>query len=61
MLGVSCVLGITKLSTTVNHPEYNGMIERYNRTHKSIFHMHADKFGTQWDRLVYCGHTETRP
>lgn len=41
------LLGIKKLNTTVYL--CNRMVERLNRTLKSMLHKHAMKFGSQWD------------
>ena len=43
------LLGITKLNTTAYHPECDGMVERFNRTLKT---MHASRFRNQWDRYL---------
>ena len=51
MLDICSSLGITKLNTTAYHPECDGMVERFNRTLKSMLRKHADKFGTQLDKL----------
>ena len=63
MLHVCSKLGITKLNIMVYHPEYDGMVERFNRILKSILRKHADKFKTRWDkylsRLLWA--TETLP
>ena len=44
--------GITKLNTTAYHryPQCDGMVERINRTLKSLLRKHAVKFNNQWDR-----------
>ena len=36
MLNVCKLLGIEKLNTTAYHPECDGMVERFNRTLKSM-------------------------
>ena len=46
------LLGITKLNTTAYHPQCDGMVERLNRTLKSMLRKHAMKFGNQWDRYL---------
>jgi len=43
------LLGITKLNTTANHPECDGMVERFNRT---LLRKHTVKFNNQWDRYL---------
>ena len=45
-------LGITKLNTTAHHPQCDGMVERFNRTLKSMLRKHAARFGSQWDRYL---------
>ena len=52
MLDICSKLGITKMNTTAYHPECDGMVERFNRTLKSMLRKHADKFGTQWDKYL---------
>ena len=46
------ILGITKLNTTAYHPQCDGMVERFNRTLKSMLHRHASRFGNQWDNYL---------
>ena len=46
------LLGIKKLNTTAYHPECDGMVERFNRTLKSMLRKHAARFSTQWDRYL---------
>ena len=46
------LLGITKLNTTAYHPQCDGMVERLNRTLKSMLRKHAGRFGNQWDRYL---------
>lgn len=50
MLDVCKLLGIEKLNTTAYHPECDGMVERFNRTLKSMLRKRAAQFNTQWDR-----------
>ena len=45
-------LGIKKLNTTAYHPQCDGMVEKFNRTLKTMFRKHASKFGAQWDRYL---------
>ena len=49
---VCTLLGTTKLNTTAYHPQCDGMVERLNRTLKSMLRKHAVKFGNQWDRYL---------
>ena len=44
------LLGITKLNATAYHPQCDGMVERLNKTLKSMLRKHAMKFSNQWDR-----------
>ena len=53
MQNVSKMLGIRKLNTTSHHPQCNGMIERFNRTLKTMLRKHVSKFGVQWDNYLY--------
>ena len=46
------MLGIRKLNTTSYHPQCDGMVERFNRTLKTILRKHAGTFGNQWDRYL---------
>ena len=50
MLDVCKLLGIEKLNTTAYHPECDGMVERFNRTLKSMLRKRAAQFSNQWDR-----------
>ena len=50
MLAVCRLLGIEKLNTTSYHPECDGMVERFNRTLKSMLRKRAAQFGNQWDK-----------
>ena len=52
MLDVCELLGIKKLNTTAYHPQCDGMVERFNRTLKTMLRKHADTFGNQWDRYL---------
>ena len=53
MQDVCKMLGIRKLNTTSHHPQCNGMIERFNRTLKTMLRKHVSKFGVQWDSYLY--------
>ena len=53
LMGDVCkLLGIRKLNTTAYHPQFDGMVERFNRTLKTILRKHAARFGAQWDRYL---------
>ena len=52
MTDVCKLLGIKKLNTTAYHPECDGMVERFNRTLKTMLRKHAARFGNQWDRFL---------
>ena len=49
MLDVCALLGIEKLNTTSYHTECDGMVERFNRTLKTMLRKRAAQFGGQWD------------
>ena len=46
-------MGIKKLNTTAYYPQCDGMVERLNRTLKTILHKHATTYGNQWDCYLY--------
>jgi len=46
------MLGINKLNTTAYHPQCDGMVERFNKTLKSMLCKHAARFGPQWDNYL---------
>ncbi len=50
MLDLCKLLGIQKLNTTSYHPQCDGMVERFNRTLKTMLRNHASRFGDQWDQ-----------
>ncbi len=52
MLDVCKLLGIKKLNTTAYHPQCDGMVERFNRTLKTMLRKHASTFGDQWDQYL---------
>ena len=52
MKDICAQLGIHKINTTSYHPQCNGMVERFNRTLKSLLRSHAARFGPQWDRYL---------
>ena len=52
MMGVHQLLGIKKLNTTSYHQQCDGLVERFNRTLKSMFRKHAADFRVQWDRYL---------
>ena len=52
MLGLCDLFGVKKLNTTAYHPQCNGMVERFNRTLKSLLRKHAARFGPQWDQYL---------
>ena len=53
MKDVCQLLGVEKLNTTAYHPQCDGMVERFNRTLKSMLRKHAAKFGEQWDTYLF--------
>ena len=46
------LLGIKKLNTTSYHPQCDGMVERLNRTLKTMIRKHIAQFGPQWDTYL---------
>ena len=48
MIDVCQLLGIHKLNTTAYHPQGDGLVERYNRTLKSMLRKNAARFGKEW-------------
>ena len=53
MLDICKLLGTKKLNTTAHHPECDGMVERFNRTLKTMLRKHVSKYGKQWDRHLF--------
>ena len=52
MQDVCILLQMKKLNTTAHHPQCNGVIERFNRTLKTMLRKHVSKFGVQWDTYL---------
>lgn len=52
MQDVCELLGVRKLNTTAYHPQCDGMVERLNRTLKTMLRKHVAKFHGQWDRFL---------
>ena len=53
LMGDVCkLLGIKKLNTTAYHPQCDGMVERFNRTLKTMLRKHAATYGNQWDTYL---------
>ena len=52
MKDVCSLLGIEKLNTTAYHPQCDGLIERFNRTLKTMLRKHAARYGNQWDKYL---------
>ena len=49
MLDVCELLGVKKVNTTAYHPQTDGLVERMNRTLRSMLAKHVHKFGPDWD------------
>ena len=47
------MFGIKKLNTTAYHPQCDGMVERFNRTLKTILRKHTATYGNQWDWYLF--------
>ena len=52
MIIICQLLGVKKLNTASYHPQCNGLVERFNRTLKTMLQKHAADFGVQWDRYL---------
>jgi len=53
MQDMCALLGTHKLNTTTAyHSQFDGMVERLNRTLKAMLRKHAARFGPQWDRYL---------
>ena len=52
MKDVCRLLGIQKLNSAAYHPQYDGVVERFNRTLKTMLRKHADVFSNQWDKFL---------
>ena len=52
MKDVCSLLGIKKLNTTAYHPQCDGLVERFNRTLKTMLRKHVTKYGNQWDAYL---------
>uniref|UniRef100_A0A8C5Q3B7 Integrase catalytic domain-containing protein n=1 Tax=Leptobrachium leishanense TaxID=445787 RepID=A0A8C5Q3B7_9ANUR len=46
------LLGIKQLKTSVYHPQTDGLVERFNKTLKSMLREAIDKDGRNWDLLL---------
>ena len=52
MQDVCQLLGVKKLNTTSYHPQCDGMVERLNRTLKTMLRKQVARFGGQWDQFL---------
>ena len=52
MQDVCKLLGIKKLNTTAHHLQCDGMIERLNRTFKTMLRKQVAKLGKEWDAYL---------
>ena len=52
MQDVCRLLGVKKLNATAYHPQCDGLVERYNRTLKTMLRKHAARYGLQWDQYL---------
>ena len=46
------LMGMKKLNTTAGHPQTDGLVERFNRTLKTMLRKHSDKYGPEWDQYL---------
>ena len=53
MKDVCRMLGIKKLNTITSHPQCDGVVERFNRTLKTMIRKYVVKFGVQWDQYLH--------
>ena len=49
ILDICDLLGMKKVNTTSYHPQTDGLVERMNKTLRSMIAKHAIKFGLDWD------------
>lgn len=49
LLDVCDLLGMKKINTTAYHPQTDGLVERMNKTLRSMLAKHAQTFGPDWD------------
>ena len=52
MIDVCKLLGTKKVNTTAYHLQCDGMVERFNRTLKTMLRKHADVLDNQWDKFL---------
>ena len=52
MLDVCELLGVKKLNTTAYHQQCNSLVERFNRTLKTMLHKQVTTYGSQWDNFL---------
>ena len=52
MKDICKMLGIEKRNTTAGHPQCGGVVERFNRTLKTMLRKQAAKFGVKWDQYL---------
>ena len=53
------MLHVHPIKTTPYHPQTDGLVERFNKTLKSMLRKVVSKEGKDWDQLIpYCSHIE---
>ena len=52
MKEIQNLLHIRAIKTTSYHPQTNGLVERFNKTLKSMLRKYATKSGKDWDKLL---------
>jgi len=46
------LLGITSIHTSVYHPQTDGLVERFNKTLKSMLHKFVHEDSRSWDKWL---------
>ena len=45
-------MNISQIQTSSYHPQTDGLVQRFNKTHKSVLRKLVSKEGKDWDRLL---------
>ena len=49
---IYCLLHVHPIQTTPYHPQTDGLVERFNKTLKSLLHKTVSETGKDWDQLL---------